>query len=482
MPVQMPDINLIPLLPEIIISLAAMVILLVGAWTGPQERWGLGVLALAGMLLAMGLTFSGGDARVTTFDGLFVGDAFSMFMKGLMFLATIMALVMSWEYRKKHEFDGGEYYVLTLFALLGGLVMASAGDFMVFYLGLELMSLSLYVLAAFKVDDIRSNEAGLKYFVLGGLASGLMLYGVTLVYGSTGTTSFSAIHDALVGMEHVSMGIVVGMIMILSGLAFKIAAVPFHMWAPDVYEGAPTSVTAFMAVVPKIAAFAAIYRIMMDAFLPLQDQWQPMLQVLALLSMAVGAFAAIVQTNIKRMLAYSSVGHMGYALVGFSTAGEAGMKSVIIYLAIYIFMNLGTFALVMALNRDEATGEEIEDFKGLGRKRPVLAFVMMVFMFSMAGIPPLAGFIGKFYVFMAAVDAGFIKLAIAGVLFSAVGAFYYLRIVKLMYFDEAASEFSMPVATTSNAVVWVSWAMILFWGVFPTSLITWAGASIKPFL
>ncbi|MBF0623333.1 MAG: NADH-quinone oxidoreductase subunit NuoN [Magnetococcales bacterium] len=483
MPVPMPDINLIALLPEILILLVAMGVLLLTAWSRETTQPLLGLVAMAGVALAGGILLIQTGMTTTTFGGLFVLDPFASAMKLLMLVATLLPLLMSWDYLARHRLDIGEYFVLTLFALLGGMLMASSGDFITLYLGLELMSLSIYVLAAFNRDDPKSNEAGLKYFVLGSMASGLLLYGISLIYGGAGGTGFAAVAQAMgEGGGHApGIGLRLGVVLVLAGMAFKIAAAPFHMWAPDVYQGAPTSVTAFMAAMPKIAGFAAIYRVLLEPFGPMQSQWGPILQFLAVASLAVGALAAIAQTNIKRMLAYSSIGHVGYALIGLASGTELGFRSVLIYLAIYIFMNLGTFALILVVN-NAGVGDEINDYRGLAKKRPLLAFLMAIFMFAMAGIPPLAGFIGKFYVFMAAVKAGMIGLAVTGVLFSAVGAYYYLRVVQRMYFEEAETAFRMEVGLLSRLVIAVSTLAVLYWGLLPGGLIDWAEASIRPLL
>ncbi|MBF0588017.1 MAG: NADH-quinone oxidoreductase subunit NuoN [Magnetococcales bacterium] len=485
MPVQLPDINLTLLLPEIFIALAGMALLLLTAWREDQEGRELVANGTIGtIVVAMGLLwFTAHTTRTTTFGGMFTSDSFALYMKMLMCTAALLPLLVSRDYLKRNEIFKGEYQVLSLFALLGGLIMASSGDFLTLYLGLELMSLSIYVLAAFRRDDKRSSEAGLKYFVLGSLASGILLYGITLIYGASGTTTFTDIHAYVSGDLHHHGAIVnLGMILILIGFSFKIAAAPFHMWAPDVYEGAPTSVTAFMAVMPKIAAFAALYRVLLEAFGPLHAEWSPVLQFLAVLSVAVGALAAIAQTNIKRMLAYSSIGHVGYVLIGLSVGSDLGYQAVLVYLAVYIFMNVGAFTLILLLNRD-GVGDEISDYQGLAHKRPLLAFLMALFMFSMAGIPPLAGFIGKLYVFMAAVQAGMIKLAIVGILFSAVGAFYYLRVVKRMYFDQPQSDrdFEMEVSIPNRLVMGVTGLFVVIVGIFPEQILTWAKISMSSF-
>ncbi|MBF0123895.1 MAG: NADH-quinone oxidoreductase subunit NuoN [Magnetococcales bacterium] len=481
MSVLMPDVNLSLLLPEIVIAVVAMAMLLMAAWAGDQgNRSMVAVVAVSAVILAGGMTLlkGGTAAAVTTFSGLFVSDRLSSFLKILMCVATVLPLLLSWDYLKRHRLDEGEYFVLTLCALLGGMVIASSGDFIVLYLGIELMSLSVYVLAAYRRDDPASNEAGLKYFILGSMASGLMLYGISLIYGTTGSTLFSHVHHALAEGHGVGPALHAGVILVLAGLSFKIAAAPFHMWAPDVYQGAPVSVTAFMASMPKIAGFAAFYRVLIDAFAPLHHQWGPVLQLIAIVSMVVGALAAIAQSDLKRMLAYSSVGHVGYALVGFVAGTPLGYQSVLVYLSIYLFMSAGAFAVILVLDH-AGIGEKIDDYRGLAQKKPSLAFLMALFMFSMAGIPPLAGFIGKLQVFMAAVQADLISLAIVGVLTSAVGAFYYLRIVKLIYFDAATDELTAPIAGMSRLVLLVAAVVVLVWGVFPSSLIHWAESSLK---
>ncbi|MBF0448531.1 MAG: NADH-quinone oxidoreductase subunit NuoN [Magnetococcales bacterium] len=481
MPVQMPDINLGLMLPELLITLLAMVLLLMSAWYGKEGRGTIGWMSIFGIGLAALAILSGGGSGETTFGGMFIDDSFARFMKLLICIATALPLIISMNYIRDHRLDGGEYFVITLFALLGGLFMVSSGGFVMLYLGLELMSLSIYILAAVRRQDVKSSEAGLKYFVLGSLASGILLYGISLIYGTLGTLSYTGVAEALAESHgHVSPVVGLGLVLIIGGLSFKVAAAPFHMWAPDVYEGAPTSVTAFMAVMPKVAAFAVLYRVLAGAFPALHDQWGPLLQFLAVLSMAVGSLAAIAQTNIKRMLAYSSIGHVGFLLIGLSTGTIDGYQSVLIYLTIYIFMSIGAFGLILLLNR-EGIGENIEDFKGLSRKRPYLAVLMSIFMFSMAGIPPLAGFVGKLYIFMAAIKAGLLTVAILGVIFSAIGAFYYLRVVKYMYFDEAESEFAMTVNSTSQAVIIISGIVIVVWGILPSALLSWTEATMRLF-
>ncbi|MBF0424871.1 MAG: NADH-quinone oxidoreductase subunit NuoN [Magnetococcales bacterium] len=483
MSVPMPEINLVPLLPEIVIALAAMGLLLAGAWRDKESGGTLaGYGAMAAILLAAVITWIGADVKMgETFGGMFIADPFAAFMKMLMYAGALFPILMAWDTLHRLEMRTLEYFVLILFALLGGMIMASSGDFLTLYLGLELMSLSIYVLAGYRRDDALANEAGLKYFVLGSLASGLFLYGVSLIYGGTGGITFTAVQEAMGAGGTTHLGTRLGVVLVAAGMAFKIAAAPFHMWSPDVYEGSATPVTAFMSALPKIAGFAAIYRVLPGAFASLHEQWGVILQFLSVVSLAVGALAAIPQTNIKRMLAYSSVGHVGYALIGLVPGSVLGYRAVMVYLAIYLFMNMGTFALILVLGRD-GIGESIQDYRGLAHKRPVLAAIMALLMFSMAGIPPLAGFIGKLHIFMAAVNAGHVGLALVGVLASAVAAFYYLRIVKILYFEQPEAAFQMPVGGFSGLVIAVSALLVLVWGVQPGRLLAWVEWSVTPFM
>jgi len=364
--------------------------------------------------------------------------------------------------------------VLIVFATAGMLLMVSANDLVALYMGLELQSLSLYIIAAFQRDSIRSTEAGLKYFVLGALASGMLLYGASLIYGFTGTTRFSALAILFAGGGEVPIGVIVGLVFLTAGLAFKVSAVPFHMWTPDVYEGAPTPVTAFFSVAPKIAAFALFLRVMFEPFGNLLDQWQQIVIFISIASMALGAFAAIAQTNIKRLMAYSSIGHVGYALIGLAAGSEAGVRGVLIYMAIYLAMNVGTFGCILAMRRQGRMVEGISDLAGLSRSHPMMALVMGVFMFSMAGVPPLAGFFGKLYVFLAAIEAQLYGLAVFGVLTSVVSAFYYLRIVKIMYFDEQADPFDRPVGREITLVLAATGVFTLFFFLYPSPLLSGA--------
>ena len=433
---MLPD--LLPIAPEILLAVGAMVLLMIGVFSGDDIAptiTGASIGLLAGAILI--LLFSSG--RYEIFDGAFVLDGFARFMKIATLIGSAFAIAMSVGFAKAERFERFEYPILIVIATLGMMMMISANDLISLYLGLELQSLSLYVIAAIHRDSARSTEAGLKYFVLGALSSGMLLYGASLVYGFTGHTGFEGIATALADGR--STGLVVGLVFILAGLAFKISAVPFHMWTPDVYEGAPTPVTAFFAAAPKLAAMALLVRVVIEAFEPVTQDWQQVIVFVSILSMALGAFAAIGQRNIKRLMAYSSIGHMGYALVGLASGSHAGVQGVLVYLVIYLAMTLGAFACILAMRRRGESVEDIDSLAGLMRNQPLVALLFAAILFSLAGIPPLAGFFAKYYVFIAAIEAELYALAVIGVVSSVIGAFYYLRIVKIMFFDEPADHF-----------------------------------------
>jgi len=471
------QLNLVAILPELTLAIGAMALLMLGVGArherGELVLWlAVAVLVLAGVFVAMG------EGTQILFSGSFIVDAYGRMLKLLTLVGAGVALIMSIDYWR--DTDGGvkfEYPVLLLFATTGMMMMISACDLIALYVGLELQSLALYVVAAFKRDSARSSEAGLKYFVLGALSSGMLLYGASLIYGFTGSTEFAQI-AATVQPSEVNLGLLFGLVFLLVGLAFKISAVPFHMWTPDVYEGAPTPVTAFFAAAPKIAAMALLVRVVISAFPAETQDWQQIDIFLAIASMALGSFAAIGQHNIKRLMAYSSIGHMGYALVGLAAATPAGVQGVIIYLAIYLVMTLGTFAGILSLRRDGKMVEEIGQLAGLSRTNPLMAFMLAVLLFSLAGIPPLAGFFAKFYVFLAAIESGLYVLAVIGVLLSVVGAFYYLRIVKIMYFDEPVEAFE-PMPKPLALVLGASGLLILFYFVYPAPLVAAAEVAAK---
>lgn len=458
--------NLFPALPEILLALAAMALLMLGVFRKAESSRLVGHLGALALVAAAGLALVFGGVRTVTFGGLYITDAFAVFAKVMVFGATAVTLVLAVKWLEQENVQRYEYPVLVLFAAVGMGAMVSANDFLSLYVGLETQSLALYLIAAYQRDTVRSTEAGLKYFVLGALASGLFLYGASLVYGFAGSTNFDVLARGFTAGEPVSAGVVVGLVFIVCALAFKCSAAPFHMWTPDVYEGAPTPVTAFFSVAPKAAAIALFLRVMVSPFGELLAQWQQVVIALAVLSMLVGGFAAIVQTNIKRLMAYSSIGHVGYALIGLAVGNQAGVSAVLIYLAIYLLMNVGTFAVILSMRANGRMVEGIADLAGLSKTRPIMAAALAAMMFSMAGIPPFAGFFGKFFIFKAAVDAGLIALAVAGVLISVVSAFYYLRIVKVLYFDDPADQFE-PMPTQARLVLGFACATVVVFFLFP---------------
>lgn len=434
---QLPNFNLA--LPELVLAIGAMVLLMIGAYSKGQASGLVSGLAMALLVVAGFLLYNSSETG-TAFHGAFILDEFARLMKLLVLIGSTLAIAMSVNFMKRENFDKFEFPVLVVLATLGMMLMVSANDLIALYLGLELQALALYVLAAINRDSVRSTEAGLKYFVLGALSSGMLLYGASLIYGFTGHTDFEGIAQAMGGAGR-SLGLVFGLVFLMAGLAFKISVVPFHMWTPDVYEGSPTPVTAFFSAAPKVAAMALLVRVVIDAFEPVANDWQQIVVFISIASMALGAFAAIGQTNIKRLMAYSSIGHMGFALVGLAAGTQAGVNGVILYMLIYMVMTLGTFACILAMRRKEGMVEEIKDLAGLAKSNPMLGFLLTILLFSLAGIPPLAGFFAKYFVFLAAIEAELYALAIIGVLASVVGAFYYLRIIKIMWFDDGEPGF-----------------------------------------
>lgn len=465
----------LPLVPELALAIGAMVLLMLGVVSGERSARsvnGLSVWLLAGVAVLVLLLPAG---RHSLFEGGFIVDDFARFLKLLVLAGSAGALILSLDYLVKERQQKFEYGPLVLLSTLGMLLLVSAGDLIALYLGLELMSLALYVVAASNRDSLRSTEAGLKYFVLGALSSGMLLYGASLIYGFTGTISFAGIAKAAMRGD---IGLIFGLVFLFVGFCFKVSAVPFHMWTPDVYEGAPTPVTAFFASAPKVAAIAIFVRTTVTAFPGITEHWQQIVVFVAIASMLLGSFAAIGQKNLKRLLAYSSIGHMGFALVGLAAGTAEGVQGVLIYMTIYVAMTLGSFAVVLAMRRDGLLVEQISDLAGLARTHPTMAFFFAVLMFSLAGIPPLAGFFAKFYVFLAAIKAGLYLLAVLGVLASVVGAYYYLAIVKTMYFDEPAKGFTaMPM--TLRLVLAVSGLINVLFFVYPAPLIGAAAAAAK---
>ncbi len=474
------DVNadVLATMPEIALAVGAMLLLLVGAFSSDKWStvitWGC-VLVLC---VAAALVVATGEGRVLAFGGTFIVDPFARFAKLVVLAGSAMAMLMSLDYLRDEKLTRFEYPVLVTLATLGMLTMISANDLIVLYVGLELQSLALYVLAAFARDTVRSSEAGLKYFVLGALSSGMLLYGASLVYGFTGTTSFAGIAQ-VIGQSAAPMGLMIGLVFVMSGLAFKVSAVPFHMWTPDVYEGSPTPVTAFFAAAAKVAAMALFLRVVFGPFAAAQGQWLQIVLFLSVASMLLGAIAAIGQSNIKRLMAYSSIGHMGYALIGFAAGTQAGVQGVLIYLVIYMAMTVGTFICILTMRRGGKAVEDISDLSGLSQRDPTTAYLLAILMFSLIGIPPLAGFWGKWFVFLAAIEAKLYFLAVTGFVTSVVGAFYYLRVIKVMFFDKPAAPFEKPLGTVNAALLAASSAFVIFFVVLPAPLVDAASAAAK---
>ena len=433
--------------PEIVLACCAMLILIFGVLQKKNPAFTCTMLALGALVLA-GVMLLGTHQGVA-FNGLFVVDGFATYMKLLILVGAGLSAILALDYNVREGISRFEFPVLILLSTIGMMVMCSASSMMTLYMGLELQSLALYVLCAFARDDLRSAESGLKFFVLGALASGLLLYVISLTYGFAGTMQFGELSRILTTPGSASTGLIVGMVFIVAGLAFKLSAVPFHMWTPDVYEGAPTPVTAFMSTAPKVAAIALLLRALEIPFGHITPQWSQLIVLVSIASMLLGSLAAIGQQNIKRLMAYSSIGHMGYALVGLAAGTSDGIRGVLIYMATYVFMSAGVFACIIAMRRRGRQLEQIADLSGLARTDPGLALGMAVFMFSMAGIPPFSGFFGKLYVFLPAVQTGHWGLAVVGVLTSVIGAYYYLRVIKVMYFDQAAPAFDVRPASVS---------------------------------
>jgi len=467
--------QLLPVLPELVLAVGAMVLLMLGAYRGEGTTRLVTTLAICLLVVTGVLVLTLPAGRLTTFGGSFIVDDFARFLKILALIGSAATLLLSTEFLSDPSRRIFEYSILVLLSTLGMMVLISAGDLIMLYLGLELMSLALYVVAASNRDNAKSTEAGLKYFVLGALSSGMLLYGASLIYGFTGTVDFAGIAASV---KTPSAGIVFGIVFLLAGLCFKVSAVPFHMWTPDVYEGAPTPVTAFFASAPKVAAMAVFTRVTLTAFPGIVPQWQQILVFVAIASMALGSFAAIGQKNIKRLMAYSSIGHMGFALVGLASGTVEGAQGVLIYIAIYVAMTLGSFAVILTMKRNGQAVEQISDFAGLSRTNPMLAFIFAMLLFSLAGVPPLAGFFGKWYVFVAAIKAGLFTLAVIGVLTSVVGAFYYLSIIKVMYFDEPAGQVD-PMRIELRTVLAVAGIFNIFFFVYPGPLVSVATAAAK---
>jgi NADH-quinone oxidoreductase subunit N len=464
-----------PILPELVLVLGAMVLLMFGVTRGDRSTPVVCGLAIVLLVVAAVLLAMQPPGTVVAFHGSFVLDSYARFLKILALVGSAVTILLSIEFLSAPGRQKFEYPVLILLSTAGMLVLVSAADLIALYLGLELMSLALYVIAAIDRDNVRSTEAGLKYFVLGALSSGMLLYGCSLIYGFTGTVSFAGIAKAA-GAG--GLGLTFGLVFLFAGFCFKVSAVPFHMWTPDVYEGAPTPVTAFFSSAPKVAAIAIFVRATIIAFPAITSQWQQIVVFVAIASMALGSFAAIGQTNIKRLMAYSSIGNMGYALIGLAAGTADGVQGVLVYMAIYVAMTLGAFACIIAMRRPDGAVERISDLAGLARTKPAMAFFLAVMMFSLAGVPPLAGFFAKFYVFLAAMKAGLFGLAVIGVVTSVVGAYYYLMIVKIMYFDEPAPGF-VPMRPELRVVLGVTGLFVMLFGIYPGPLVDAAAVAAK---
>ena len=466
--------TLLPALPEILLVVGAMALLMVGAYRENSVQL-VNASAFALLVLAALVVFALPPGKLVTFGGSFVVDDFARVLKMLTLAGSAATIALARDYQAAEGQEKFEFAILILLSTTGMLMLISAADLIALYLGLELMSLALYVVAASDRDSVRSTEAGLKYFVLGALSSGMLLYGASLIYGFTGTVNFAGIAKAA---GQGGLGLTFGLVFLFAGFCFKVSAVPFHMWTPDVYEGAPTPVTAFFASAPKIAAIAIFVRAPITAFPEITPQWQQIVVFVSIASMVLGAFAAIGQRNIKRLMAYSAIGHMGFALIGLAAATPEGVQGVIVYMAIYLAMTLGTFACILSMRTSRGLVENISDLSGLARTKPGMAFFLAVMMFSLAGIPPLAGFFAKYFVFLAAIKAGLYTLAVIGVLASVVGAYYYLLIVKVMYFDEAAEPFvGMP--GLLKVVTGITGIFVILFFVYPAPLVAAAAAAAK---
>jgi NADH-quinone oxidoreductase subunit N len=471
--------DLYVLLPELILAAGAMVLLMIGAFRGDRSANMLTMLAVVLIAVSAYVSMIVGDD--SAFGGAFVMDSFARFTKAVILWSSAACVLLAHRFFSDEKSERFELPVLIVLASLGMSLMVSANNFIALYMGLELQSLALYVLAAFNRDSVRSSEAGLKYFVLGSLSSGMMLYGISMIYGFTGTMDFAGVAH-VIKTGGVGIGLTFGIVFLIAGLAFKISAVPFHMWTPDVYEGSPTPITAYLATASKVASFALVLRAVVVPFPDAFHQWQQIIIFISVLSMGLGAFAAIGQTNIKRLMAYSSIGHMGYALLGLAAGTELGLRGVLFYLAFYSLTNIGIFACVQAMRRGGRTVEDIYDLAGLARTRPRLAFAFMVMMLSLSGLPPLAGILAKAFIFLAAIEAHLYVLAVFGVLTSVVGAYYYLRIVKVMYFDEPAQPFDREMGRSVAAIAAIATAFTVLFVVRIDVLLDYADLAARALL
>jgi len=469
--------DLMLILPELCIAVMALFLLVYGAFAGNRATAFITLMAAIAIVGATYLLVNQSGEPVIAMNGMLRSDMFTQFCKLILLVGALLALTLSADWLKKEEYHKFEYPILLLLALLGLMLLVSSNDLLALYMSLELASLSLYVMTAFDRGNAKASEAALKYFVLGSLASGMMLFGASLIYGFTGSTNFAVLsgHFTVMAGQPVLPGVVVGLVMVMVGFCFKVSAVPFHMWTPDVYEGAPTPVVTFFAVVPKIAALSIFARFLFYPFEDLNDQWQQVVIFISIASMVVGALGALMQTNIKRLLAYSSIGHVGYALVGLATGVEGGAQAMLIYLALYLFMSVGAFGFVLLMQRDGKAIEDISSLSGLSKTSPRMAAFMAIMMFSMAGIPPLAGFFGKMYVFLSALEEQLYTLVIIGLLSSVIAAYYYLKVVKIMYFDEAGEPFDVVNSLSVRVVLAICALVTAVFFIIPTPLIEIAG-------
>jgi NADH-quinone oxidoreductase subunit N len=475
MPLAMPDLR--PALPEVIMTVSALAVLMADLLFKRKETIAFLSIVCVTVVAYVSCTYTG--LTGTAFDGMFISDSYGMFFKLIFFLNAILTVLISVKYIEVEKVNFGEYYGLILFSTLGMMLMVSAADLIVLYLGLELMALSTYILAGFLRYDVKSNEAAMKYFLLGAFASAILLYGISMIYGLTGTTNLRAIarYVAVNGLT-ANPVLLLSMMFFAIAFLFKIAAVPFHMWAPDAYEGAPTPITAFMSVGPKAAGFAVLGRVFLTAFPAIATEWVLILIPVAVLTMGVGNIVALSQTNIKRMLAYSSIAHAGYALLGLIARTPEGMASLMDYLLIYAFMNIGAFAVIIMLRSEGFKGDNISDYEGLAKTHPLAAALMLVFMFSLTGIPPTAGFMGKFYLFMSALNAGHIWLVVIAVIFSAISAYFYLRVVMYMYMKEPKETVQLTTSPSLGLALAITVVAVIAIGVLPGAIVKLAGLSV----
>ena len=463
----------IVLFPEIALSIATVILLLIGLFQKKNSFKNICNLSILTLIFISFLVFLNIDFSLANYNDFFINSAFIQFFKGLIIVGSLATIIITKNYFIELKLSRFEIPILILFSILGMMVLISSNDLIAMYLGIELQSLALYVTAAIKRDSLQSSESGVKYFVLGALSSGILLYGCSLIYGFTGSTNFQEIQNNLGTLNNLNLGLIFGLIFVLVGLAFKVSAVPFHMWTPDVYEGAPTSVTAFFAIVPKVAAVALIFRFCLEPFKDFYSEWSQIIIFLSIASMFLGAIAAIAQKSIKRLLAYSSIGHVGYILIGLVAANSAGIKGVSIYMSIYVVMNIAVFSIILSLKYNNVFIEKINEFSGLSKHKPLISLSLAIIMLSMAGIPPFAGFFGKFYIFVAALKADLILLAVLGVISSVISAFYYLRIIKVMYFDEHENaNFQLIINSQSLFLLIFSMLFISLFVFYPSFLIS----------